>query len=535
MQLHVVRRSLNRSNVKFLVQAFRHSTCAMSNSRSEIEYGPQRLTKGRKDVVTAVVRKHQEDAFLLVQRSSKVSSYQGYWGGVSGGVEGNESLVSRAQLEILEEVGLHEDQIHLIRSGRTLYVDDGPRRKFAVHPFLFQIIDPNAKPNLNWENDTFSYRTRDEVQSIQTVPKMLETIDRVVISEEQERELERIAKDRSHGAAELASWVCDALESEIHRQRQHHEKQKTELPGKGTEDRCSTLDAIRNYAYHLAACRPSMSSLANVTAMIMSIDMPVARDGEKLDDSASIIDLLDSFEKKISEVRGILKQLASQLLEQNLPLSNENGKNTIFTLSKSSSVTAMIKKEISRNPNLQVFVAESRPLFEGVEAAKGWIHQSWKNVTIFTDAQIGVAIKNATLVIVGADSISSCGVSNKVGTRLAALVAHAENVPIYALSDTLKISPGPIEKLAHPGDNWSNNEYNGEEKEADEITSSWPDGISSIANQIKIRNIYFEETPLELFTGIITESGKLTKKDVDAQVASWKAMYAKAFDLEIET
>jgi hypothetical protein len=31
----------------------------------------------------------------------QVSTYQGYWGGVSGGVEGNESLLDRA----LQEVG----------------------------------------------------------------------------------------------------------------------------------------------------------------------------------------------------------------------------------------------------------------------------------------------------------------------------------------------------------------------------------------------------------------------------------------------
>jgi hypothetical protein len=57
------------------------------------------LMRARKEVVTAFIRK-RNTAVLLVRRSDKVGSYRNYWGGISGGVEGSESLVRRAQIEV---------------------------------------------------------------------------------------------------------------------------------------------------------------------------------------------------------------------------------------------------------------------------------------------------------------------------------------------------------------------------------------------------------------------------------------------------
>jgi uncharacterized glyoxalase superfamily metalloenzyme YdcJ len=57
------------------------------------------LMRARKEVVTAFIRKRNTDV-LLVRRSDKVGSYRNYWGGISGGVEGSESLVRRAEIEV---------------------------------------------------------------------------------------------------------------------------------------------------------------------------------------------------------------------------------------------------------------------------------------------------------------------------------------------------------------------------------------------------------------------------------------------------
>lgn len=520
---------------------------------------PQRITKGRKDVVTAFIRRDRDNAVLLVQRSDKVSTYQGFWGGVSGGVEGNESLRRRAEIEIEEEVGFKAGQIEYIRSGRPLYIDDGPKRKWAVHPFLFRLCDPNAIPKLNWENETVSYYQREGFREIETVPNLLETLDRVLTTPKQEEELDRIARDRSHGAAELAQWVCNSLQAEIERQRSKLSlnsssmgdltskdlKKEADSSHQDRDNAGVVLESLRNYAYHLATCRPSMSPLANIASMIMSVGKPSEKTKSRDDVvSSSPLQLLDECQERIEQARAHLKHTAKRLLDQTIPALRAEEANCILTLSKSSSVTAMIEKELIQNPQLGLIVSESRPLFEGVAAAQYWAKKGCKNVTVITEAQIGLFMKDATCVLIGADTITSTGVVNKVGTRLAALAAQADGIPVYALSDSLKVSPGPVELLAHPGDTYYEDRregYHGEEKEKDEVIQSWPTQLSQAvveahcgAGYINIANVYFEETPLELFAGVITEQGKLSQAEVAHQISRWKDMYVRAFALEIE-
>jgi 8-oxo-dGTP pyrophosphatase MutT (NUDIX family) len=59
-------------------------------------------------------------------------------------------------LQILEETGLTRQQLQLVSFGRALPVDDG-RRRFLVHPFLFQLSDSAASITLNWENEAYDW------------------------------------------------------------------------------------------------------------------------------------------------------------------------------------------------------------------------------------------------------------------------------------------------------------------------------------------------------------------------------------------
>jgi hypothetical protein len=63
-------------------------------------WGPQRMTHGRRDVITAFVRRPSDSSILFVKRSEKVNTYKLHWGGVSGVVEGNENLRERAEREV---------------------------------------------------------------------------------------------------------------------------------------------------------------------------------------------------------------------------------------------------------------------------------------------------------------------------------------------------------------------------------------------------------------------------------------------------
>ena len=78
--------------------------------------------------------------YALVRRSDAVSTYRGLWGAVSGGIEAgvDASAAARAAAEVEEEVGLGRAFLRLECRGRPLKVDDGPRRRFVVHPVRFR-------------------------------------------------------------------------------------------------------------------------------------------------------------------------------------------------------------------------------------------------------------------------------------------------------------------------------------------------------------------------------------------------------------
>ena len=147
-------------------------------------------------------------------------------------------------------------------------------------------------------------------------------------------------------------------------------------------------------------------------------------------------------------------------------------------------------------------VLEGRPRYEGREVA----HQLSKKkalVTLITDAQADIFLPQCHAVVVGADSILANGdILNKAGTALLAWAARGHRIPLYVLSETLKISPH----------SWTGDLTQLEEKEPTEVLEQGMPGVS-------IHNFYFDRTLSRLITGVITEQGILGKKEI-AQIAS---------------
>ena len=68
------------------------------------------------NIVTSII-KYQEK-ILLLKRSNKVKTMKNVWSGVSGIIENDdESPLSRAKIEIFEEIGLSEKNIELLKSN----------------------------------------------------------------------------------------------------------------------------------------------------------------------------------------------------------------------------------------------------------------------------------------------------------------------------------------------------------------------------------------------------------------------------------
>jgi translation initiation factor eIF-2B subunit delta len=133
---------------------------------------------------------------------------------------------------------------------------------------------------------------------------------------------------------------------------------------------------------------------------------------------------------------------------------------------------------------------ESRPLYEGRKVAEALI-EAGIHTTLVTDASVSHVVSQVDLVMVGADSVSSDGLVNKMGTCGVALAARAHGVPFYALCGS--------EKLLPEGSPY----FEVQARDPEEV---WPGSPQAV----EVLNYYFEVTPLEYLSGLVTEKGLIT-------------------------
>jgi translation initiation factor 2B subunit (eIF-2B alpha/beta/delta family) len=161
----------------------------------------------------------------------------------------------------------------------------------------------------------------------------------------------------------------------------------------------------------------------------------------------------------------------------------------IVTISSSQSVLAVLSELAKRRP-LHVSCAEGRPALEG-RALAAQLRRLGIEVTFFTDAAIATALDDAQAVLIGADSVAPSWFLNKIGTRMLCAAAAFDGRPVYiaatrekfvreSASHRLVVREGPA-----------------------------PDVWADPAAGVVVRNPYFESTPLDLVTALITDAGVL--------------------------
>ena len=121
-------------------------------------------------IVTSFIRSN--DKLLILKRSDKVKSMKGLWAGVSGIIENNEDPLKRAKIEILEEVGITEDKITLVKSteGMRVHSPQYENHEWEIYPFLFEAENPTIR--LNWENSQYEWINIEELEKYETVPSL---------------------------------------------------------------------------------------------------------------------------------------------------------------------------------------------------------------------------------------------------------------------------------------------------------------------------------------------------------------------------
>jgi translation initiation factor 2B subunit (eIF-2B alpha/beta/delta family) len=166
----------------------------------------------------------------------------------------------------------------------------------------------------------------------------------------------------------------------------------------------------------------------------------------------------------------------------------------VLTHSRSSTILRTLIDAHNAGTNFSVIATESRPLLEGRTLAEALSRQGL-HVTLIADAAVALVLDTVTCVLVGADRVTPLVLENKIGTRLIALAAAEQRVPVYAVADSSKFINPPDPRAAAEA-----------ERPPDEL---WPDTPYGVL----ILNRYFEETSLRHFTGIITEEGVLRPEE----------------------
>ncbi|MEE3118646.1 MAG: initiation factor 2B [Pseudomonadota bacterium] len=228
--------------------------------------------------------------------------------------------------------------------------------------------------------------------------------------------------------------------------------------------------ALTNLLTQLQGARPSMVVIAGTLARVQQ-RLASATEDPAAEIEAVQRELMEATDDLIGHARSQIPEGA-----------------VIMTHSASSVLVRLFQRLVTAHTGFSVICTQSSPGHEGHRLAR-LLDRLGVPVTLITDAQMGVFVATADLVLTGCDSWQADGhFVNKSGTRLLALAARERSVPFWVLADSFRDSEVSSDRVPL------------EEFAVGELGA--PSG-----QWITVRNQYFEIIPQHLVTGRISEQG----------------------------
>jgi ribose 1,5-bisphosphate isomerase len=278
--------------------------------------------------------------------------------------------------------------------------------------------------------------------------------------------IQEVREDKTHGASQLARQSLEVL-------RVVAMASRAQTAGEFQAE----LDEIGKA---LMVVRPSMAPVYNAVARLLETvnKNPTGNVATLKNDAIFAVDR--QVQDSSKAVARIAELAAGQIVDGDI----------IITHSYSSTVT-MALKVAHEKLRFSVFVTRSGAGRAG-ERTVWEIAYAGIPVTFIDDTAMGLYMSKASRVLVGADRICADGaLVNGIGTYLLALAAKKAGVPFYVLSDTLKFDART-----------KSSEVELEEKEPVEVAAP-----ETLPEDVVVRNPYFDITPPDLISAIITENG----------------------------
>lgn len=299
------------------------------------------------------------------------------------------------------------------------------------------------------------------------------------ISSKVARLIDEIKNDRNQGASQLARQAMSVMKVAAERSQADSVEH--------------FLEELKGVGEGLTAARPAMAPIFNIVNRYLDSLSPVSSDQG--------VDYLKSLAvSKADELARVSLQAIAEITSCGLGLITEGDK--IMTHSYSSTVMAVLEETVAEGRHIEVIATRSGAGGTGQRIARE-LGKLGMKVTFIDDTAAGLYVSSANKVMVGADRVcADGGVVNGVGTYPLALTAQKAEVPFYVLCETLKFDH-----------RMRSEEVDFEEKESSEVA-----GKGKLPSKVSVKNPYFDLTPLELVTGIVTENGLLAPEGVTGYI-----------------
>ncbi|MDH4123240.1 MAG: hypothetical protein OEV21_04060 [Thermoplasmata archaeon] len=269
-----------------------------------------------------------------------------------------------------------------------------------------------------------------------------------------------IFEDTEHGASHILKIAAGSLHTALR-------KNPDADPG---EIRAS----VKEFALRIVSGQRQMASILNFSNMLL-IELSLNRDDSSL--AKSLRDFAIRITAKSNESMEAIGRLSAELIQGNRFMTHSRSSTLLHSLT-----------HLRDREDAMIFVTYSRPGGEGRLLA-GELTIAGIRTILIEESEAMSFLPGLSGLLVGADAVIPMGVVNKIGTHMLALSAKDAGVPVYCLTESIKIWPF-------------------DEPIASEVTSK--------SSQSSPGRDLFEIIPVNLFKMIILETGQLAPEDIAA-------------------
>jgi translation initiation factor 2B subunit (eIF-2B alpha/beta/delta family) len=168
----------------------------------------------------------------------------------------------------------------------------------------------------------------------------------------------------------------------------------------------------------------------------------------------------------------------------------------------SSTVLSVLREAGRRGLRLEALVTAGEPLGQGARVAR-LVSEAGHTVTYAPDSSAGRLVARTDVFFTGVETLFRSGdIANTVGTYPISLLAREHGVPVYGVTECLKIHPTQetitLEDLSA------------------ELLKPWPDPNEGLAPGVEVDTHVLDLTPAPLVTGLVTEQGVIPPTDTAA-------------------